>query len=241
MAIKNSSLSKDEKVDAFSQVIRLHKDVSEQFLENQNNGINTWNDAWRELIYCVLAGTQISTNTVQKSYFDLISYEDILNYKKIKRYPEKTEGEIMKILKSNGYRFYNTKAKTLINAALYFENLIKQYPDFKKMDWYTTRIRLIKNVNGIGNKIASHWLRNIGFSIPIIDIHVRRVLCCAKLLNEKYSKNQITEKEYLDIEKEVIEISKERSIDVAKLDYILWQHGKKYCSRKACHICPLNL
>jgi N-glycosylase/DNA lyase len=212
MAIKNSSLSKDEKVDAFSQVIRLHKDVSEQFLENQNNGINTWNDAWRELIYCVLAGTQISTNTVQKSYFDL-----------------------------NGYRFYNTKAKTLINAASYFENLIKQYPDFKKMDWYTTRIRLIKNVNGIGNKIASHWLRNIGFSIPIIDIHVRRVLCCAKLLNEKYSKNQITEKEYLDIEKEVIEISKERSIDVAKLDYILWQHGKKYCSRKACHICPLNL
>ena len=146
MVVESSLNSKCEKIDAFYQVIRLHEDASEQFLENQNNGINAWNDAWRELIYCVLAGTQISTTTVRKAYFDLISYDDILNYKKIKRYPEKTEGEIVKILKSNGYRFYNIKAKTLINAALYFENLIKQYPDFKKMDWYTARIRLIVRV-----------------------------------------------------------------------------------------------
>lgn len=232
---------KGEKLDNFYQVIRLHKEESEEFLENQVNGIDTWDKAWRELIYCILAGTQISTDIVQKSYFNLISsYKILRDYREIKKHPEKIEAEIVKILKRNGYRFYRTKPKTLINAALYFENLIKQYPDFKNLDWYNARVELIKNVKGIGNKIASHWLRNIGFSLPIIDIHVRRVLSCANLINEKYSKYQITENEYWELEERIIEISNKRFINVAKLDYILWKHGRDYCVHKACSICPLN-
>lgn len=230
-----------EKSGEFSTLILLHDRKGGEFLEELANSMNNWVDAWREMLYCILAGTQVSNDIVKRAYVDLIkSNPEVLDFNTIKKSPKKIQKKISLTLKRNGYRFYKNKSKTIINAADYFGDIVKDYKNFKNLDWYDVRLRLIKNVKGIGNKIASHWLRNIGFQLPIIDIHVRRVLSCAGLINEKYAKYQISDSEYLYLEKKVIEISNQINIDVAKLDYILWSHGREYCVHNACFICPFG-
>ena len=225
--------------DNFEKLFTLHFYESEQFIEEQSETIKTWKDAWRELIYCILAGTQVSNNIVRKSFFNLIEY-----YPELFEFPEKKQkisvDRISKILKSSGYRFYKIKARVIQNAHEYFDRIVADCSDISFLDWYDARLRLIRNVKGIGNKIASHWLRNIGFDLPIIDIHVRRVLGCAGLIDRKYSRYQITDAEYWRLEKEVIEIANRYNIGVSKLDYILWKHGREFCVHNMCPSCPLS-
>ncbi len=229
------------KSSEFSTLIALHNRRGEDFLEEMADSINDWDDAWREMLYCILAGTQVSTDIVKRSYINLIeSVPEISDFNIIKKSPMQLQEKIASTLKLSGYRFYKTKSKTIINSANYFADLIKDHENFRSMDWYDARIQLIKNVNGIGNKIASHWLRNIGFQLPIIDIHVRRVLSCAGLIDNKYAKQQISDSEYWYLEKKVVEISNQMNIDVAKLDFILWNHGREYCVHNACLRCPFG-
>ncbi len=225
----------------FSTLIVLHDRRGNEFLEEIAESINDWDDAWREMLYCILAGTQVSTEIVRRSYFGLIeSMPEILDFKAFKKNPIEIQKKIALTLKRNGYRFYETKSKTMVHAADYFGDIIKDYKNLRDMDWYDVRHRLIKDVNGIGNKIASHWLRNIGYELPIIDIHVRRVLSCAGLIDIKYAAYHISDSEYKYLEKKVIEISNQMNIGVAKLDFILWSHGREYCVHKACLKCPFG-
>ncbi len=237
MAVEKIFLIKFE--DNFEKLLTLHFYDSEQFIEEQSEAIKTWEDAWRELVYCILAGTQVSNNIVKKSFFNLIEY-----YPELFEFPVNKQkinvGRISRILKSSGYRFYKTKAQAIQNAHEYFDKIVADYSDISFLDWYDVRLRLIKNVKGIGNKIASHWLRNIGFNVPIIDVHVRRVLGCAGLIDRKYSKYQITDMEYWRLEKKVIEIANRYNISVSKLDYILWKHGREFCIHNMCSLCPLS-
>lgn len=235
------SLTLDQNQTDFSTLIILHDKSGDDFLEEMANSINNWDDAWREMLYCILAGTQVSTDIVRKSYFDLIeSIPETLNFKTVKKSPTEMQQKIAITLKKRGYRFYETKSNTMINAANYFEEIVKTADNFRDADHADLRRSLIKNVKGIGNKISSHWLRNIGFQLPIIDIHVRRVLSCAGLIDDKYTKNQISDSEYWFLEKKIIEISDQMNINVAKLDFVLWIHGREYCVKKACKICPFG-
>ncbi len=231
----------NKKNEKLLTLILLHEKTSDEFLDQMSHSINDWEDAWREMLYCILAGTQVSTDVVRRSYLDLIkTVPEILDINFIKEYPLQTKRKIEDTLKRNGYRFYITKSNTMINAANYFDEIVKDYETIEDLNCQEVRTRLIKNVKGIGNKISSHWLRNIGFQLPIIDIHVRRVLSCAGLIDEEFTKNQISNSEYFYLENKVIEIAKQLKIEVAKLDFILWEHGREYCIHNACEVCPLG-
>lgn len=235
------ALTLDQSQTDFSTLIILHDKSGDDFLEDMGNSINNWDDAWKEMLYCILAGTQVSTDIVRESYFGLIeSIPEALDFKAVKKSPIEMQQKIALTLKKRGYRFYETKSNTMINAANYFEEVVKTAENFRDADHVDLRRSLIKNVKGIGNKISSHWLRNIGFQLPIIDIHVRRVLSCAGLIDDKYAKNQISDSEYWFLEKKMIEISDQMNIDVAKLDFVLWIHGREYCVNKDCRICPFG-
>jgi thermostable 8-oxoguanine DNA glycosylase len=224
-----------------STFLPLHYQKSTDFLEQMDASIKNWDDAWEEMIYCVLAGTQVSTNIVKKSYLNLIdSIPEVTDYNYIATNPEKYADEISSVLHKNGYRFYSTKSMTIINAAKFFHNFVEKYQDIKQFNPHEARKILIQNINGIGNKIASHWIRNIGHQMPIIDVHVRRVLCCAGFIDKKYLKNQISDSEYQYIENVVVDLAKRINIDVGRLDYILWIHGREYCIRRNCSSCPIG-
>jgi len=227
--------------NGLSTFLPLHFQKSTDFLEQMDASIKNWNDAWGEMIYCVLAGTQVSTNIVKKSYLNLIdSIPEVTDYNYIAKYPDKYKSEISSVLHKNGYRFYSTKSITIVNAAKYFHNFVEKYQDIKQFDTHDARRTLIQNINGVGNKIASHWIRNIGYQMPIIDVHVRRVLCCAGFIDKKYLKNQISDSEYQYIENIVIDLANQINMDVGRLDYILWIHGREYCINKNCTSCPFG-
>lgn len=224
-----------------SALFTLHYHKSTVFLEETGASITNWDDTWNELIYCILAGTQVSTNIVKKSYLNLIdSIPEITDFNYIARFPEKYEMEIASVLQKTGYRFYSTKSATIINSARFFQVFIDKYEFFDRIDPIDARKSLTEHVKGIGNKIASHWIRNIGYQMPIIDIHVRRVLCCAGFIDKKYLKPQICESDYQYIEGVVVELANQIDMEVSRLDYILWIHGREYCIRKNCSSCPFG-
>ena len=224
-----------------STFLPLHYQKSSVFLEEMDASIKNWDDAWSEMIYCVLAGTQVSTNIVKKSYLNLIdSIPEITDYNYIAKFPDKYEKEIASVLRKTGYRFYSTKSGTIINSAKFFQKFVDQYECFDQIDPFDARRSLIQNINGIGNKIASHWIRNIGHQMPIIDVHVRRVLCCAGFIDKKYLKSQISDSEYQYIENIVVNLANQINMGVGRLDYILWIHGREYCISKNCSSCPFG-
>jgi len=224
-----------------STFLPLHYQKSTFFLEEMDASIKNWDDAWTEMIYCVLAGTQVSTNIVKKSYLNLIdSIPEITDYNYIAKFPDKYEKEIASVLRKTGYRFYSTKSATILNSAKFFQEFVDRYEYFDQIDPLDARKSLIQNINGIGNKIASHWIRNIGHQLPIIDVHVRRVLSCAGFIDKKYLKNQISDSEYQYIENVVVDLAHQINIDVGRLDYILWIHGREYCISKNCSSCPFG-
>ena len=236
--LEKTVLSNTHQISSF---LSLHYQQSTNFLEEMESSVKDWNDAWREMIYCILAGTQVSTVIVKKSYLTLIeSIPRLLDFNYVADYAKKYQKEIANTLQKIGYRFYSTKSVTIVNAAKFFQKFIEKFQDFKDLNPMDARIELVENVNGIGNKIASHWIRNIGHEMPIIDVHVRRILSCAGFLDEKYLKSQITDSEYHYIETIVKDLAKQIHMGVGQLDYILWIHGREYCISKKCSSCPFG-
>ena len=87
---------------------------------------------------------------------------------------------------------------------------------YDKRDW------LVSNVDGIGYKEASHFLRNIGFTdeITILDRHILKNLSLYGVIEEV--PGSLSKKRYLDIEKSMIRFSEMLNIPVSHLDFILW-------------------
>ena len=125
----------------------------------------------------------------------------------IKELKEKNETNIKEILKTKT-RFHNTKTKRVLEA-------IKNWPEikmnFSHQNILELRNWLAKNVNGIGMKEASHFLRNIGRSnnqIAILDRHILKNLNVEKIKSSKH---------YLEIEQVFLDKAKELKILVPEL------------------------
>ncbi len=204
-------------------------DNHEEDLSWNNGNMENWIDAWYELVYCILAGSKVHTTIVQRSYQNLIENEPqkvlftnlILNQNDSVEYIRTT-------LKISGYRFFNSKTKVILNAAFYY---IKIYDDLenKKIDAKILRKSLVNNVNGIGIKIATHWLRNIGFDFPIVDVHTRNILVKVGMLDQSFAKDSLTKSQYLYVESMMFDLSKKLSKPAGIIDYVLWKHGMERC------------
>jgi N-glycosylase/DNA lyase len=127
------------------------------------------------------------------------------------------------LLDKNHYiRFHNQKAKRLLNA-------INYYPTLKKIlnsnnDKFAIRQQIKNDFVGIGMKEASHFLRNIGYkNLAIIDRHILRNLTyCGVLTDATPPKN---EKQYLEIEKKMLNFANEIEIDMDVLDLLFFAHS----------------
>jgi N-glycosylase/DNA lyase len=113
-------------------------------------------------------------------------------------------------------RFHNNKAKHIINARQYANNL-------KHLDKDSVLARefLVKHIKGIGYKEASHFLRNIGYrNLCIVDRHVINLMHELKVLDSTTVPS--TPKKYLEMEQKIKDYAKKYGYDVDELDLILW-------------------
>ena len=86
--------------------------------------------------------------------------------------------------------------------------------DREKRDW------LVENVPGMGMKVASHFLRNIGArDLAIIDLHILKYINNGESLRGK--------KHYLELEEKMQAEAMKLGLTNAELDVLVWQKYSK--------------
>lgn len=125
----------------------------------------------------------------------------------------------------NAVRFNENKASYIIDARKMFldgngSNLKKILNSFENP--HDMREWLVENVNGIGMKEASHFLRNIGIGsgLAILDIHILRNLKRYGVIEDlpKY----LNRKNYLEIEGKMKKFAEDIGIPIGELDLLFW-------------------
>ncbi len=120
--------------------------------------------------------------------------------------------------KQAGHRFYNKRAEFIANARKFhnIKEIITKFPDEQ-----AAREWLAKNVDGIGYKEASHFLRNVGYSdVAILDRHILTLMREHGLLGP--TPRTLTRKKYLAVEEKLRELARKADLSIAKLDLYLW-------------------
>ena len=89
-------------------------------------------------------------------------------------------------------------------------------------DAFAAREWLVANIKGLGYKEASHFLRNIGLGgdLAILDRHILKNLALLGVIEEVPASP--SKKMYLEIEKKMIDFSREAKIPMPHLDLLLW-------------------
>ncbi|MHA2279400.1 MAG: 8-oxoguanine DNA glycosylase [Promethearchaeota archaeon] len=147
--------------------------------------------------------------------------------------------QITQIL-SRHVRFHPTKSKRLSEAkeiflkTSFWEELRARYELFcaandekREIILQGTRRVLMKAVNGMGMKLASHFMRNVGMNgLAILDVHVIDGLNKRGVIDiEKLSPAQA---EYLDIEQKMKDYAEQVGIFLDELDLLLWSQKTGY-------------
>ena len=119
-----------------------------------------------------------------------------------------------------GVRFADKKAGYLHRARA-------KLPEIKSRlgsDPKELRAWLVENIDGMGPKLASHFLRNVGvFGLAILDVHVQNFMKRNNLLVGEVGKLNL--KQYLNNEKTFLELSSHIGIPPQELDIAVWMLG----------------
>ncbi len=121
-------------------------------------------------------------------------------------------------MKSASCRFYNKRAEYITEASKNFDaeklkKIAERSPE-EAREW------LAENIKGIGMKEASHFLRNIGYNLAIIDFHVLEILKRQKIIQKKMMLKN--EDNYRFIEDKLKKLARLTKLSLAELDLYLW-------------------
>ena len=129
-----------------------------------------------------------------------------------------TESDILELME--GVRFADKKAGYLYRAR-------SKLPEIKSRlgsDPKELRAWLIDNIDGMGPKLASHFLRNIGvFGLAILDVHVQNFLKRNNLLIGEVGK--LNMRQYQENERTFLKLAKGLGVPPQELDIAIWMLG----------------
>jgi len=121
-------------------------------------------------------------------------------------------------LKSAGHRYCDQRAQRIVRARKFYniKEIVSRFPDKRR-----ARTWLAENVDGIGYKEASHFLRNVGYSdVAILDRHILAIMRQHELLEG--TPKTLTKKKYLAAEEKLGELAQKTNLSLAELDLYLW-------------------
>lgn len=201
---------------------------------------NVVNQLWRELVRCILAGGPVRGEAAYFCHSWLSrAFPESQDHRALLRNVQDSTASISQGLADSGYRFPNAKARSIISAAMVFTaceaflGSIRTLEDAKAL-----RLGLATLAWGIGLKTASHWLRNTGWDLPVIDRHVRRYL--SRLVADTTEATQ--HMSYLDAESKMEQIARVNGIGPGVLDLHVWHHERGECQslRLPCYACRIE-
>jgi len=162
-----------------------------------------------ELLYCLL--------TPQSSAVNAGRAVEILRERNFRETPFDPEPVLSK--KDHYIRFHRTKAARLLKLRERFGEILPLLSDPRP--GAELRSWLVRNVDGLGWKEASHFLRNIGHrDLAILDRHILTHLVSNGVI--KKAPAALTEKKYLTIEKKFRAFSRRTGIAMDELDLLFW-------------------
>ena len=193
---------------------QLHCQLEFQITLRINSFKSVWNHAPEEyllleLLFCLLT-PQSNANLCWEKVLELFNSGKLYSG---------TVDAISSII--NPVRFKNNKAKYIKKAINFFgDSSLKKF--LQGNDIYTIRDRLIKTVDGLGYKEASHFLRNIGIGLElaILDRHILRCLKDFRVIDT--IPDALTPQRYKDIEHSMQDFCKSINIPISHLDFIFW-------------------
>jgi N-glycosylase/DNA lyase len=183
----------------------IKKKITKRIKEFKQIDRESSDELFNELCYCILT----ARSSAKKCY-------DIWNNIK-DDFLTSSSKELAKTLKEYHYALYSKKAK-FISSDLTKKDQIKDA--VHSLHGEDLRDWLVKNIDGIRYKEASHFLRNIGFdNYAIIDSHILTLLQKYNLIEKPKT---ITDKKYFEIEHLLKGLSQKLNITLAELDLYLW-------------------
>jgi len=184
--------------------------ISQRLKEFESFEKKTAEEWFSELCFCIL--------TANSKALTAINIQNELGAKGFCGYCQK---DLSTAIKKNKHRFHNNKAKYITNARCHIDikSIVQKMADEEGEK--QAREWLAKNVQGIGYKEASHFLRNVGYkNIAILDRHIINLMNEEGLLNEK--PKTLNKKTYLEIEKIFEKIAQKAGMSPAELDMYMW-------------------
>lgn len=168
-----------------------------------------------ELCFCLL-----TANAKAKTALNL---QSSLGYKGFATLPQH---QLVAQIRAHKHRFHNNKARYIVAARKHLDvkSLISE--NISSGGEVAARAWLVENIQGLGYKEASHFLRNTGHTdLAILDRHIINLLAEESIIARP---SNLSKKNYLEIEKQFQSIAKSLSVSPAKLDLQLWylQTGK---------------
>jgi N-glycosylase/DNA lyase len=214
---------------------------AQRLFDDKRSATRTDSGKWEELVYCILAGSQVpieKAHAAQESLFDCAVGFDtsILG---ITTSP--SEPLIAERLRLVGYRYHHTKAATITAAARFFATGYHGSPELFLSSGDPNHLRraLVSDIRGIGIKIASHWLRNVGLPIATIDIHIRRFVnaCVLRQTTVVGDKTKLTTSEFFEYEDILRSIADFLELPLPVFQYSIWLFAREHCSKSSCGGC----
>ena len=219
-----------------AQVVREYSELMESFKRRKRWNEMSENDLWEQLCLCILSSNvpyELALSAFRHLCdMQLLRPEWIIRCRNADQQiayelskgiymPRKKDGSYRK------YRFPNIRAENIVNAAKILDQM-----DYSLLEILRTsnsereaRDFLVKNVPGIGLKEASHFLRNIGYSISlaIIDSHVIAFLIEIGAISQKRAKT-VTPGIYTRLEKILQDMCERLDLNLSIFDMAIWQY-----------------
>ncbi len=245
MAISSSDWNPDsEIVTGIGQVVSANLTRANELFRDKKERTRTDDGQWLELVYCILAGTQVPVERARAAHDRLCVPENRarIALREVARNPEVALEWIQGELVAAGYRYPATKARAIVSAAQFFESEYEGRPSLflQAAEPRELRIRLARDVSGVGIKIASHWLRNTGALVGTVDVHLRRFIESVVLhVDLADTGDHFPDGTFVLYERVLAEVADALDEPLPQVQFALWLYARERCSPGICSGCPL--
>ena len=176
-----------------------------EFKKAQGEGEDRW---FEELVFCLLTANYSARGAlaciVALNEGDAISEGSL---------------EQLRMCLEHKHRFPNKRAEFIVEARAHKEGLRKIITS--QQSSRASRTWLVENINGLGMKEASHFLRNVGYlDLAIIDKHILTHMVEQGIIRER--PKTVTPKKYLEYEEILTGVAKSLGMPLGQMDLYLW-------------------
>ena len=200
-------------------------------------------DVFYMLCFCLLVPQ--SKQTLAEKAIEKLKEKDFLNV-------DMSVDDICDLIHGK-VRYQNTKSRRLFDARILFKDgfwdkLKSRWDIYKDSEdrardrcLLQTRRWLTDSVNGMGLKLASHFMRNTGMrGLAILDIHVLRALEERLEIGLDWHEKDkglptlarpLSKDEYFVIESKMKKYAKEGKFDLDELDLLFWSNETGYVGK----------